>query len=107
MPTVSERQLLIQEILHVVNDLEDVSRMALDSDGDEMQPDHDSSVSSSSSSSSSSSQASTSSSTSESSSSEGIISDGTDYTVQGQGLAPLAPGPARPDPNRARVGPDF
>ena len=29
------------------------------------------------------------------------------YTVQGQGLALLALGPTRPDPKRARVGPDF
>jgi hypothetical protein len=30
-----------------------------------------------------------------------------EYTVQGQGLAPIGPGSTRPDPNRARVGPDF
>jgi hypothetical protein len=72
MPTVSERQLFIQ---HVVNDLEDISRMALDSDSDEMQPDS----SDSSSSSSASSSLSSTSSESSSSDSEGIISvDGTD-----------------------------
>ena len=30
-----------------------------------------------------------------------------DYTVQGQGLVPIGPGSTRPDPNRARVRPDF
>ena len=29
------------------------------------------------------------------------------YTVQGQGLAPIGLGSTRPDPNRARVRPDF
>ena len=36
---------------------------------------------------------------------EGVVVDY--YTVQGQGLAPLARGLARPDPMRAMVGPDF
>jgi hypothetical protein len=30
MPTISERQLFIQEILHVINDLEQISMIALE-----------------------------------------------------------------------------
>src|ERR1700679_1845439 len=39
MPTISERQLFIQEIPLVVNDLEQISRIALDCDMDEMSSD--------------------------------------------------------------------
>src|SRR5271168_4440211 len=81
MPTISERQLFIQEILHVVNDLEQISRIALDCDMDEMSSDSSQSpaASESDSSSSSSSSCSSSSSSSSSSGSEGFLSfDGTD-----------------------------
>ena len=79
MPTISERQLFIQEILHVANDLEQIahiSRVALDLDmnDSEMQSSGSSQSSSSLSSSSSSSE-----SCSSTSSSEGCMSvDGTD-----------------------------
>ena len=58
MPTISERQLFIQEILHVANDMGEMShdsRMALDGELDEMASNSESSSSSSSSSSSESS----------------------------------------------------
>ena len=78
MPTISERQLFIQEILHVVNDLEQISRIALDCDMDEMSSDSSQSPAASESDSSSSS-SSSSSSYSSSSGSEGFMSfNGTD-----------------------------
>jgi hypothetical protein len=79
MPTVSERQIFIQEILHVANDLEEIShisRMAFDRDFAEEETDSQSESDSSSSTSSSSSSASES-----SSGSEGFMSvDGTTDT---------------------------
>src|SRR5271168_2536705 len=68
MPIISERQLFIQEILHVVNDLEQISRIALDCDMDEMSSDSSQSLAASESDSSSSSSSSCSSSSSSSSS---------------------------------------
>ena len=54
MPTISERQSLIQEILHDVDEISHISRMALaDEDADEIQSSDSSSSSSSSSDSSS------------------------------------------------------
>jgi hypothetical protein len=78
MPTISERQLLIHEILHVVDDLEQISHMAVDGESaDEMQS-SDSSRSEFSSSESSSSSISTDSTSS--SGSEGFMSvDSTDH----------------------------
>ena len=84
MPTISERQLFIQEILHVVNDLEQIShisRMVLDDEesADEMQSSDSSQSQSESSASSTSSSSSESTDSTSSSGSEGFMSvDGTD-----------------------------